>query len=102
MDNAKHARIGRLKWHCRRALLELDIVFQRFWAQQGDDIDVRSEAALTRLLAFEDHDLWDLVNGRATIDDAELESCIGVLRAAGFGAGFGSDAGVFDKTFLTT
>ncbi len=91
MDSEKQARIGRLKWHCRRALLELDIVFQRFWMQQGDDIDAGSEAALTRLLAFEDHDLWDLVNGRATIDDEELEKCIGMLRTAGFGA----ESGVF-------
>ena len=80
MDNAKHARMGRLKWHCRRALLELDIVFQHFWAQQGDDLDDRSEAALTRLLALEDHDLWELVSGRVEADDPELGSFIGVLR----------------------
>ena len=80
MDTAKHARMERLKWHCRRALLELDIVFQRFWAQRGDDLDDRSEAALTRLLALEDHDLWELVSGRVEADDPELGSFIGVLR----------------------
>lgn len=82
MNDAKRARIGRLKWHCRRALLELDIVLQRFWAQRGDDLDDRSEAALTRLLALEDHDLWDLVSGRVEADDPELGSFIGMLRAA--------------------
>ena len=86
VDNAKHARMERLKWHCRRALLELDIVFQRYWAQQGDELDAEGESSLERLLAYEDHDLWDLVNGRAVIDDPDLESFIGVLRAAGFGA----------------
>jgi len=85
MDGAKHARIGRLKWHSRRALLELDIVLQRFWARQGDDLDDRSEASLTRLLTLEDHDLWALVSGRAETDDPELGSIIGVLRGTSGG-----------------
>ena len=80
MNDAKRARIGRLKWHSRRALLELDIVLERFWAQQGDDLDDRSAVALTRLLALEDHDLWDLVSGRVDADDPELGGFIGVLR----------------------
>ena len=80
MDEAKRARIGRLKWHCRRALLELDIVFQRFWELANDDLDEETESALRRLLAMEDHDLWDLVNGRATIDDPELSAMAERLR----------------------
>ena len=28
MEEDRKARINRLKWHCRRALLELDLVFQ--------------------------------------------------------------------------
>jgi succinate dehydrogenase flavin-adding protein (antitoxin of CptAB toxin-antitoxin module) len=82
MDDAKHARMGRLKWHSRRALLELDIVLQQYWEKQGDDLDDRSEAALTRLLALEDHDLWDMVSGRVDADDPELGSFIGMLRGA--------------------
>lgn len=85
MDETKRARMGRLKWHSRRALLELDIVLQRYWTRQGDDLDDRSEAALARLLALEDHDLWDLVSGRAEVDDPELGSFIGMLRDRGAG-----------------
>ena len=80
MDEAKRARINRLKWHCRRALLELDIVFTRFWELNGDDLDEKTEATLTRLLALEDHDMWDLVNGRASIDDPELSALAEMLR----------------------
>ena len=80
MDDAKRARIGRLKWHCRRALLELDIVFQRFWAQAGDDLDDATEATLTRLLAYEDHDVWDLINGRAETDDNDVDLLVQRLR----------------------
>ena len=80
MDAARRARLGRLRWHCRRALLELDIVFQRFWASQGDDLDEASEQTLTRLLELEDHDLWELVSGRKASDDPQLNGMIERLR----------------------
>jgi antitoxin CptB len=72
--------MGRLRWHCRRALLELDIVFQRFWEQQGAELDEETEAAFERLLEFEDHDLWELISGRAETDDPQLNGMIERLR----------------------
>lgn len=81
MDNERKARINRLKWHCRRALLELDLVFQRFWVRQGDDLDATSEDALRRLLALEDHDLWALVSGKEHTSDPILQGFIERLRA---------------------
>lgn len=66
MDMSEQERIrdDRLRWQCRRALLELDIVFQRFWAQQeGVALDEKTAESLSTLLAREDHDLWNLVNG---------------------------------------
>jgi antitoxin CptB len=80
MDEARHARMGRLRWHCRRALLELDIVFQRFWEQQGENLDEETEAAFERLLELEDHDLWELISGRAETDDPQLNGMIERLR----------------------
>ncbi len=80
MDADSAARIGRLRWHCRRALLELDIVFQRFWERQGDAIDEATEAALGRLLQLEDHELWDLVSGRRATDDPQLNGMLERLR----------------------
>lgn len=81
MDDTRRARINRLKWHCRRALLELDLVFQRFWARQNDDLDEQTEAALARLLELEDHDLWALVSGKEATDDPQLKGMIERLRA---------------------
>lgn len=80
MDEARHARIGKLKWHCRRALLELDLVFQRFWAREQDVVDEATEAALTRLLELEDHDLWALVSNKRTTDDVVLAAMIKRLQ----------------------
>jgi len=80
MDKERGARIGRLKWHCRRALLELDLVFQHFWERHGDDLDAQGEATLTRLLELEDHDLWALVSGKDVTEDPQLVGMIERLR----------------------
>ena len=80
MGEQRGARIGRLKWHCRRALLELDLVFQRFWERHGDELDTQGEAALARLLELEDHDLWALVSGKEITDDPQLAGMIERLQ----------------------
>jgi succinate dehydrogenase flavin-adding protein (antitoxin of CptAB toxin-antitoxin module) len=82
MDEDRGARLRRLRWHCRRALLELDLMFQRFWGRVGDDVDAQTEAALERLLEMVDHDLWELVNGRRDTDDPQLKETIERLRQA--------------------
>ena len=35
----KSEALERLKWRSRRGLLELDIVFERFWARVGDEMN---------------------------------------------------------------
>jgi antitoxin CptB len=75
MDEQRRVRLERLRWHCRRALLELDIVFQRFWAR-GEELDEIEEAALEKLLAMEDHDLWYLMSGRTETDDPQLKKMV--------------------------
>jgi len=76
----RRARINRLKWHCRRALLELDLVFDRFWERYETSLDVLGEAALESLLELEDHDLWALVSGRVATSDPQQAAMIERLR----------------------
>ena len=80
MAEDRTARINRLKWHCRRALLELDLVFDRFWERYQETLDAQGEAALEALLELEDHDLWALVSGREAADDAQQAAMIERLR----------------------
>ncbi|MDD5248521.1 MAG: succinate dehydrogenase assembly factor 2 [Rhodocyclaceae bacterium] len=81
MTEQQRIRRERLRWHCRRALLELDIVFQRFWARTGDELDDATAATLERLLEMEDHDLWELVSGRTATDDPQIKGMVDSLRA---------------------
>jgi antitoxin CptB len=75
MDEQRRVRREKLRWHCRRALLELDIVFQRFWARD-EELSDNDEAVLEKLLAMEDHDLWYLVSGRTETDDPQLKNMV--------------------------
>ena len=66
----------RLKWKCRRGLLELDIVLQRYLLQHPDD------ATLSEILDLPDNDLWDIVSGRNDEYEPHLKEVVARLRAA--------------------
>lgn len=82
MDSERRVRIDRLKWHCRRALLELDLLFQRFWERHGDSLDRREEVILARLLEMEDHDLWAVLNGTRRVEDCEIMAMADRIRVS--------------------
>ena len=78
--DARH--IERLKWKSRRGLLELDIVFDRFWKGAGTTMNAGDVAALEKLLALPDNDLLDLVMRRTESADAAVRGMLDQLRAA--------------------
>ena len=63
-------------------MLELDLVFERFWAGAGSRMGEGDAAALERLLALPDNDLLDLVMGRTECPESELRDMVAKLRAA--------------------
>ena len=73
MDRVKRER---LRWKCRRGLLELDIVLQRYLVQHPDD------AKLGEILDLPDNDLWDIVSGRNDAYEPHLKEVVARLRAA--------------------
>ncbi len=80
MDPNGAARLNRLKWHCRRALLELDLVFERFWERHPEGLDDEDAKELEGLLAMEDHELWALVSGRERATDPRQSAMLERLR----------------------
>ena len=66
----------RLKWKCRRGLLELDLVLERYRSRNPGDAD------LWALLDLPDNDLWDIISGRSEAYDEGLKDVVGRLRAA--------------------
>ena len=66
----------RLKWNCRRGLLELDLVLERYLRQNPSD------AELVPLLDLPDNDLWDIVSGRSERYDDKFRDIVARLRAS--------------------
>ena len=75
--NNKDTEQRRLAWRCRRGLLELDIVLQRFVAQQFTDLSDAELTALDALLELPDNDFWDLLaNENASMTDLDTKKLI--------------------------
>ena len=68
----------RLHWKCRRGLLELDLVLQRFVPTLKDE----EVQPLNALLELPDNDLWDIIIGRSDRYDRRYEETVLRLRAA--------------------
>ena len=66
----------RLKWKCRRGLLELDIVLERYLQKNPVDPE------LSALLDLQDNDLWDIVSGRSEQYETRFKQVVARLRAA--------------------
>ena len=72
---------GRVRWQCRRALLELDLVFTRFLERHFDRLTDDQLADLDDLLLVEDHDLWAMINGSKPVTDDRWKEMVELLRA---------------------
>ncbi|MCK6387511.1 FAD assembly factor SdhE [Zoogloea sp.] len=72
---------GRVRWQCRRALLELDLVFTRFLERHFDHLTDGQLADLDDLLLVEDHDLWAMINGSKPVENDRWKEMVELLRA---------------------
>ena len=59
------AGLNRLRWRCRRGLLENDLFIERFFSHHEETITTRQAAGLLTLMDLADNDLLDLLLGRS-------------------------------------
>ena len=71
----------RIHWHCRRGMLELDLLLERFVSQHLDALDAAQTEVFKELLAYEDNDLLDMVMGRAEPLNAQLVAVLEMMRS---------------------
>ena len=74
--------LNRLRWRCRRGMLENDLILERFLAARGATLTPALVVGLDQLLALTDTELWDLLAGRVEPEDATLAPIVDALRAA--------------------
>ena len=75
-------QLSRLRWRCRRGMLENDLILTRFLDSRGERMTDDEVAALLQLLDLADGELWDVLSGRIEPDDAALRPLVAELRAA--------------------
>ena len=78
MDRAARSRLA---WKCRRGLLELDLVLERFLQRHGSSVGDAELELLCELLDHDDTDLWEIVSGRSERYDLRHAGLVARLRA---------------------
>jgi antitoxin CptB len=80
--------LSKLKWRCRRGLLENDLFIERFFNRYEESLTVRQAAALGALMELGDNDLLDLHLERKTLaqvspelDRADVREVLSQLRS---------------------
>jgi len=74
-------RLARIRWRCRRGLLENDLILTRFLDAKGATLAEEQIAMLDTLLALTDNELWDLIAGRSEPDES-VRPLVDELRIA--------------------
>jgi antitoxin CptB len=77
--------LSKLKWRCRRGLLENDLFIERFFERHGDRLTLRQAAALNELMDLGDNDLLDLLLRRkepeGAISTGDVREVLEMLRS---------------------
>jgi len=76
------AELDKIRWHCRRGLLELDIILERFNRQHLAVLAPGQLEQFKELLALDDNHLLDLILGREVLEEERLHSMLQLLQAA--------------------
>ena len=74
------AELDRIRWHCRRGLLELDLILERFNQRHLDGLDAVQLEQFKELLALDDNYLLDLIMERIAVTDQRLAKVLGMLK----------------------
>jgi antitoxin CptB len=76
--------LSKLRWRCRRGLLENDLLIERFFERQAGSISVEQARGLEALMDLADNDLLDLLLGRTEpvggLKRTEVREVLALLR----------------------
>ncbi len=83
--------LSKLRWRCRRGLLENDLFIERFFNNHANHLTIKQAQGLSVLMDLSDNDLLDLNLARKTLDHmlptspaldcAEVREVLAMLRS---------------------
>jgi antitoxin CptB len=71
---------NRARWRCRRGMLELDIVLQRFVDKHYAQLNENELRQFEALLDLPDNDLWDMITAKKEVNDIKLQPVLQLLQ----------------------
>ena len=78
----KERDLDRLRWQCRRSMLELDLLLERFLYAGYGDLSEQQCARFAELLQTPDPELFEWLSGRRQPENPEFEELVTLIRAA--------------------
>lgn len=72
-------RLSRLKWACRRGMLELDVLFMPFVEEALEQLSYDDKVLFERLLTCDDPDLYAWFMGHQACEDADLAKMVQII-----------------------
>ena len=78
-DDREYAR---LRWRCRRGMLELDLILMAFLDRHYHELEASDRLAFKRLLRTHDRTLLAYLQGAQRSDDKELMRIANKIRQA--------------------
>lgn len=80
-EPTKNIEQRRLAWRCRRGMLELDIVLQRFLAAHFNGLTIEELTAFDEMLCLPDNDFWQFLQANKQVKSTIQQSLVIKINA---------------------
>ncbi len=74
------AKKAKITWHCRRGMLELDLILQRFLTEHLDSLSANQIDGFEQLLTAQDPDLYAWLMGYEVPVEKELQDIVRFIQ----------------------
>ena len=72
---------ARLRWHCRRGMLELDVILKSFFEDVFDSLNYKQQLQFSELLAQVDTNLYAWILGFQQPSEPHLQEIINLIKS---------------------
>ena len=83
-DKLSSAALSKLRWRCRRGLLENDLFIERFFNRHAAELTVGQARGMYAVMELADNDLLDVLLGRPhtqeVTEDMQVQSVLHLLK----------------------
>jgi len=77
----QQVHLSRLRWACRRGMLELDLMLLPFFDEVYTTLDAHQQESFARLLDCNDPEIFAWLMGHEQTEDLELDTIIQRIRS---------------------